>query len=168
MPIPSNFLERSDRPVLPDRRSADKGTLLAVAPGRDHLRQIDIRRNQADMAVTVQYTQGPMWHARDHELRLLNRRHEVILLRREKERWRLQIGKPIPDVVRHEELQPVDIAFTIGRGGQLHETSNLLAARVRRVKPKGCRTANRSEEHTSELQSLRHLVCRLLLEKKKR
>src|SRR5262245_64131246 len=27
--------------------------------------------------------------------------------------------------------------------------------------------ANRSEEHTSELQSLRHLVCRLLLEKKK-
>src|ERR1035441_10724932 len=36
----------------------------------------------------------------------------------------------------------------------------------------GCTTARggqtpRSEEHTSELQSLRHLVCRLLLEKKK-
>src|SRR5258705_7284680 len=28
-------------------------------------------------------------------------------------------------------------------------------------------TSWRSEEHTSELQSLRHLVCRLLLEKKK-
>src|ERR1035441_1671048 len=27
-------------------------------------------------------------------------------------------------------------------------------------------TTDRSEEHTSELQSLRHLVCRLLLEKK--
>src|SRR5262245_62156500 len=27
--------------------------------------------------------------------------------------------------------------------------------------------SERSEEHTSELQSLRHLVCRLLLEKKK-
>src|SRR5205814_3128738 len=27
--------------------------------------------------------------------------------------------------------------------------------------------ARRSEEHTSELQSLRHLVCRLLLEKRK-
>src|SRR5258705_10312153 len=26
----------------------------------------------------------------------------------------------------------------------------------------------RSEEHTSEIQSLRHLVCRLLLEKKKK
>src|SRR5471030_692685 len=34
------------------------------------------------------------------------------------------------------------------------------AARTARVQP-------RSEEHTSELQSLRHLVCRLLLEKKK-
>src|SRR5437899_9468726 len=33
----------------------------------------------------------------------------------------------------------------------------------------GTHTPNlyRSEEHTSELQSLRHLVCRLLLEKKK-
>src|ERR1039458_8425180 len=27
-------------------------------------------------------------------------------------------------------------------------------------------SSDRSEEHTSELQSLRHLVCRLLLEKK--
>src|SRR5438045_7150900 len=30
----------------------------------------------------------------------------------------------------------------------------------------GPSAGNRSEEHTSELQSLRHLVCRLLLEKK--
>src|SRR5262245_64157551 len=30
------------------------------------------------------------------------------------------------------------------------------------------RCVKRSEEHTSELQSLRHLVCRLLLEKKKK
>src|SRR5205814_8003925 len=31
-----------------------------------------------------------------------------------------------------------------------------------------CDMGSRSEEHTSELQSLRHLVCRLLLEKKKK
>src|SRR5258705_1446353 len=31
----------------------------------------------------------------------------------------------------------------------------------------GSASGGRSEEHTSELQSLRHLVCRLLLEKKK-
>src|SRR5262245_64939903 len=42
--------------------------------------------------------------------------------------------------------------------------------RHRRVRQRGERHwllgAHRSEEHTSELQSLRHLVCRLLLEKK--
>src|ERR1035438_10735214 len=32
----------------------------------------------------------------------------------------------------------------------------------------GKQESPRSEEHTSELQSLRHLVCRLLLEKKKK
>src|SRR5262245_64665178 len=32
--------------------------------------------------------------------------------------------------------------------------------------PITCATTARSEEHTSELQSLRHVVCRLLLEKK--
>src|SRR2546429_5216088 len=31
-----------------------------------------------------------------------------------------------------------------------------------------CDTVERSEEHTSELQSRLHLVCRLLLEKKKK
>src|SRR5258705_8228452 len=42
----------------------------------------------------------------------------------------------------------------------------LRAARQRRH-PRRV-VAPRSEEHTSELQSLRHLVCRLLLEKKKK
>src|SRR5947199_10310222 len=36
-----------------------------------------------------------------------------------------------------------------------------------RSSPAQPRGTSRSEEHTSELQSLRHLVCRLLLEKKK-
>src|SRR5258707_11894801 len=33
---------------------------------------------------------------------------------------------------------------------------------------RGFRSASRSEEHTSELQSRQYLVCRLLLEKKKK
>src|SRR2546422_7106045 len=33
---------------------------------------------------------------------------------------------------------------------------------------RGCKPSDRSEEHTSELQSRLHLVCRLLLEKKKK
>src|SRR5258705_8683965 len=48
-------------------------------------------------------------------------------------------------------------------------TDNVAAGRqagelVKEALPEG---GKRSEEHTSELQSLRHLVCRLLLEKKK-
>src|SRR2546425_9070358 len=39
--------------------------------------------------------------------------------------------------------------------------------RIRRAISGARQTARRSEEHTSELQSLAYLVCRLLLEKKK-
>src|SRR5262245_65317897 len=43
-----------------------------------------------------------------------------------------------------------------------------LYARAAIAPIRGPRRHARSEEHTSELQSLRHLVCRLLLEKKKK
>src|SRR2546425_2586462 len=49
-------------------------------------------------------------------------------------------------------------------------TSGGRCARTHRpcwASPQPCRPAARSEEHTSELQSLAYLVCRLLLEKKK-
>src|SRR5947199_4906194 len=49
-------------------------------------------------------------------------------------------------------------ALRVDRGRERHAAP--LHRRRRRVE-------QRSEEHTSELQSLRHLVCRLLLEKKK-
>src|SRR3712207_7001314 len=39
---------------------------------------------------------------------------------------------------------------------------------LRRADRQGVRRARRSEEHTSELQSRQYLVCRLLLEKKKK
>src|SRR5471030_3515921 len=45
---------------------------------------------------------------------------------------------------------------------------SLTRVRVERVLLARAGGHVRSEEHTSELQSLRHLVCRLLLEKKKR
>src|SRR5262245_65386777 len=41
-----------------------------------------------------------------------------------------------------------------------------LPSSVRSTAPDRPPDGSRSEEHTSELQSLRHLVCRLLLEKK--
>src|SRR5471030_3478850 len=47
--------------------------------------------------------------------------------------------------------------------------SHMIDAPGRKVErfPARAEARARSEEHTSELQSLRHLVCRLLLEKKK-
>src|SRR2546423_6468239 len=50
-----------------------------------------------------------------------------------------------------------------------HFHSTILSYEVRALKPSPViyREAIRSEEHTSELQSLAYLVCRLLLEKKK-
>src|SRR5262245_17881765 len=47
------------------------------------------------------------------------------------------------------------------------ETEEYLIVGSAEADPNHGRISNRSEEHTSELQSLRHLVCRLLLEKKK-
>src|ERR1035441_11128478 len=54
-------------------------------------------------------------------------------------------------------------AKIVGYGLQLHEKQK--AKRMYFTLESQFR-AYRSEEHTSELQSLRHLVCRLLLEKK--
>src|SRR5437899_10077318 len=52
-------------------------------------------------------------------------------------------------------------------GAQLADPADKIADRVTKATLADTDVARRSEEHTSELQSLRHLVCRLLLEKKK-
>src|SRR5258705_12481505 len=57
------------------------------------------------------------------------------------------------------------ISFVMAEYG--HAGARGAAPRARR-EGEPCRRTKRSEEHTSELQSLRHLVCRLLLEKKKK
>src|SRR3989449_4420891 len=50
--------------------------------------------------------------------------------------------------------------------GSVHENYDLLSAHALHVVAET--ELRRSEEHTSELQSRLHLVCRLLLEKKKK
>src|SRR5687767_15674724 len=52
-------------------------------------------------------------------------------------------------------LAPASLAAETFDGGVLHRGDHVVLRR-------------RSEEHTSELQSLAYLVCRLLLEKKKK
>src|SRR5258708_14557759 len=69
---------------------------------------------------------------------------------------------------RKEGPLPVDtLSFIIGRQGGLRH----ILAQVKAVAPTNVTVlliGERSEEHTSELQSPDHLVCRLLLEKKKK
>src|SRR5947208_7406132 len=67
------------------------------------------------------------------------------------------------DASRIDRGQGTRVGGVVGRGRE-------GAAPGRRgIEPVGSvrRAAGRSEEHTSELQSPDHLVCRLLLEKKK-
>src|SRR2546425_1482052 len=54
------------------------------------------------------------------------------------------------------------------RLASLAMTTRSLSEASRRGRPSNSSTCLRSEEHTSELQSLAYLVCRLLLEKKKK
>src|SRR5689334_24554951 len=56
---------------------------------------------------------------------------------------------------------------TLFRSGVVHARRVAELPGVRRGGRAGAPAEHRSEEHTSELQSQFHLVCRLLLEKKK-
>src|SRR2546425_7073709 len=56
---------------------------------------------------------------------------------------------------------------TIAAKAVIMATPKFIASRLVMGLPERQREAMRSEEHTSELQSLAYLVCRLLLEKKK-
>src|SRR5258708_29754015 len=66
------------------------------------------------------------------------------------------LSKSVPQLVVARVLQGVggSMMTPVGR--------SIVVASVSRARP-----GSRSEEHTSELQSPDHLVCRLLLEKKK-
>src|SRR5687767_15581767 len=66
-------------------------------------------------------------------------------------------GVSLKEVTAAYERQWIESALEAAGGVQKR------AAELLRIKP-----TTRSEEHTSELQSLAYLVCRLLLEKKKK
>src|SRR2546429_6381654 len=64
-------------------------------------------------------------------------------------------------------LFPYTTLFRSGRRHLARGRGELLAHRGQVPRGPGDAVRLRSEEHTSELQSRLHLVCRLLLEKKK-
>src|SRR3712207_7733853 len=88
---------------------------------------------------------------------------------------------PYTTLFRSRPREPVDLdervedgqrAHPLGRGGgelESHGAADVVDEEVEAVEAEGVhRLARRSEEHTSELQSRQYLVCRLLLEKKKK
>src|SRR5256714_5747604 len=91
----------------------------------------------------------------------------------------LHAALPIPRVPsRREDRRPaLDVSLRHlhvhgeprGRARHKRPLRTLFGAPARRLPTHGppLGRAERSEEHTSELQSLAYLVCRLLLEKKK-
>src|SRR5258707_9181059 len=106
-------------------------------------------------------------------------------IKREGERWFVVLTCEVePEVVHHPSEEAVGLALgllhfaTLSTGEQIDNPRHLRRSEAR-LKQQQQRIARqnrdstrrrkaRSEEHTSELQSRQYLVCRLLLEKKKK
>src|SRR2546422_8605015 len=83
------------------------------------------------------------------------------------------LGQPLAELSEEEE-EPMGLGLVVAqrgvRRGPAAPRDRAAGERERRLVVPGLRGERgrpRSEEHTSELQSRLHLVCRLLLEKKK-
>src|SRR3712207_9171620 len=75
---------------------------------------------------------------------------------------------PISYILDGKEVNPKDV---VGKSGKLKIKLQIINKDSHKVTVKGKEKTiytPRSEEHTSELQSRQYLVCRLLLEKKKK
>src|SRR2546422_5914684 len=82
----------------------------------------------------------------------------------------------VPAFVRFLDTLPRDVrtlailgdlfAVWIGLPDLVRRHHHEVVAALKRLRARGNPIQTRSEEHTSELQSRLHLVCRLLLEKK--
>src|SRR2546429_1460030 len=87
-------------------------------------------------------------------------RAESVLQRAELELWRDNIDGALDLLAR---------AHTLAPDHRYAARAEEIRSWLRHLESRGAyAAAYRSEEHTSELQSRLHLVCRLLLEKKKK
>src|SRR3712207_7532626 len=79
---------------------------------------------------------------------------------------------PYTTLFRSPGVVDPDVLRLARRGAKAEVAAVVVVARPHRIgegrRPAARRARVRSEEHTSELQSRQYLVCRLLLEKKKK
>src|SRR5690349_22804003 len=80
--------------------------------------------------------------------------------------YTLSLHDALPILNHSGQLPSVTISFNLASGVSLGTGLKTVEREAAQVLPSNV-AAGRSEEHTSELQSRRDLVCRLLLEKKK-
>src|SRR5438552_4905852 len=84
----------------------------------------------------------------------------------------LALARPIADRTQQAERLSQELHRCVGPAQRLVSAPEVVQGPSRPVfiadLPLHCKPFVRSEEHTSELQSPDHLVCRLLLEKKKK
>src|SRR5687767_3901967 len=94
-----------------------------------------------------------------------SRPHETRTSRGPSPRARSVEGADRLEVVSHEKSSSTSVTATVLAASVTPRGPGLVNLIV---KASGNSSSPRSEEHTSELQSLAYLVCRLLLEKKKK
>src|SRR5437899_8883736 len=76
-------------------------------------------------------------------------------------------GKPAyNERILESPEERAELAEAEGEIDELYEEARRIVIEMGKASTSVLQRRLRSEEHTSELQSLRHLVCRLLLEKK--
>src|SRR5687767_15604756 len=73
-----------------------------------------------------------------------------------------------PEIWRDTQGGITHFVSSMGTTGTIMGCSRFFKDKNPKIQVVGCQPTDRSEEHTSELQSLAYLVCRLLLEKKKK
>src|SRR3989441_4762453 len=153
--LPDRMAGAGRDPARPARSRAGPGICRRSAPGEIAIALACWRALAVVLLVSciasaeAQVLSSRIWPARDYTRLTLESRDEI--------KFTLFGVKDPERLVLDLELAELSPA--------LLELNTKVAADDPYVQ--GLRVAHRSEEHTSELQSLAYLVCRLLLEKKK-
>src|SRR5438034_3827006 len=155
--------------IIADVRRNRDAALFAYAKKFDHtdLRRTGVWITQKEIRVAQKATSAGFRKA-------IEKAAENVRTVAEKQLPRPWTVETSPGVKIHQVVRPIEAIGCYIPGGQFSLVSTLLMtvvpANVAGVPSvvAVCPAPNRSEEHTSELQSHSDLVCRLLLEKKKK
>src|SRR2546425_1705248 len=127
---------------------------------------VNQKKAESDLAYDLQkYKTGQLVKAEEVQVQIIEKQKQIELQQQEIMRKQRELEANVQKPADAERYK-VETLATATKFQLETEAAGAAAA----AKAKGFASAdvNRSEEHTSELQSLAYLVCRLLLEKKKK